>query len=99
MEAELDWARRQAADGRVSETILPELDHDAVRIMTIHAAKGLEFPITIVSGLTTRPTRRRGTQVVWDADTWHLTGRGDDGSFDDVEPIDQLMSDAERRNF
>lgn len=95
----LDWARLQAADGRVSETILPELDHDAVRIMTVHASKGLEFPITIVSGLTTQPRRRRGTQVVWEGDTWHLTGRGDDGSFDDIRPIDELMSDAERRRL
>ena len=35
----------------------PRHDHDAVRIMTVHAAKGLEFPITIVSGLTTEPQR------------------------------------------
>ena len=41
---------------RVAESILPETDDDAVRIMTIHAAKGLEFPITIVSGMSTRPS-------------------------------------------
>ena len=40
----------------MAESVLPETDDDAVRIMTIHAAKGLEFPITIVSGLS--PTRR-----------------------------------------
>jgi len=28
--------------------ILPERDHDAVRIMTIHAAKGLEFPFVFL---------------------------------------------------
>ena len=38
------------------EAILPETDDDAVRIMTIHAAKGLEFPITIVSGMSTAPS-------------------------------------------
>ena len=95
----LDWAYLQASEGRVSDTILPELDHDAVRLMTVHASKGLEFPITIVSGLTTKPQRRRGVQVVWEGDDWHLTGRGDDGSFDDVAPIDELMSDAERRRL
>ena len=48
--------RQQAAEGaRVAEAILPETDDDAVRIMTIHAAKGLEFPITIVSGMSTAP--------------------------------------------
>ncbi len=51
----LAWARLQASEGRIADTILPEHDHDAVRIMTIHAAKGLEFPITVVSGLTTKP--------------------------------------------
>ncbi len=39
----------------MAEAVLPETDDDAVRIMTIHAAKGLEFPITIVSGLSTAP--------------------------------------------
>ena len=51
----LAWVRLQAAESRTADTILPEHDHDAVRIMTIHAAKGLEFPITIVTGLTTVP--------------------------------------------
>jgi ATP-dependent exoDNAse (exonuclease V) beta subunit len=39
----------------VAEPVLPESDDDAVRIMTIHAAKGLEFPITILSGMSTAP--------------------------------------------
>jgi len=95
----LAWAHLQASEARVAETILPERDHDAVRIMTVHASKGLEFPITIVSGMTTQPSRRRGVQVVWDDDTWHLTSTGDDGSFEDVAPIDELMSDAERRRL
>ena len=48
-----DWSLQQAEDGsRVTETVLPELDDDAVRILTIHGSKGLEFPITIVSGLS-----------------------------------------------
>ncbi|MPZ87546.1 MAG: AAA family ATPase [Nitriliruptorales bacterium] len=50
----LDWARMQASENaRVAETVLPETDDDSVRIMTIHGSKGLEFPITIVSGMTT----------------------------------------------
>ena len=42
----LHWAALQASESRVADTILPEHDHDAVRVMTVHAAKGLEFPIT-----------------------------------------------------
>jgi ATP-dependent helicase/nuclease subunit A len=56
LRAYLHWVEQQTAEGsRVAESVLPETDDDAVRIMTIHAAKGLEFPITIVSGLSARP--------------------------------------------
>ena len=95
----LQWARMQASQGRVADTILPEHDHDAVRVMTIHAAKGLEFPITIVAGLTTKPNRGATSGVVWANDTWMLAGRGDDGVFSAHQPIDEQMSDAERRRL
>ena len=55
----LAWADLQGSEGaRVVETVLPETDDDAVRILTIHGAKGLEFPITIVSGMTTKASGR-----------------------------------------
>ncbi len=70
LRAFLDWAALQGADlARVHEPILPETDDDAVRIMTIHGSKGLEFPITIVSGLTTKlDSRRPGIGVLWNDD-------------------------------
>jgi ATP-dependent helicase/nuclease subunit A len=95
----LQWARMQAAESRIADTILPEHDHDAVRVMTIHAAKGLEFPITVVAGLTTKPQRSKTAGVVWANDTWMLTGRGDDGVFVAHQPIDEQMGDAERRRL
>ncbi|MEE9414379.1 MAG: 3'-5' exonuclease, partial [Acidimicrobiales bacterium] len=63
----LAWAELQSAEGaRVSEAVLPETDDDSVRIMTIHGAKGLEFPITILSGLTTQTQRKaNGVQVLF----------------------------------
>jgi ATP-dependent exoDNAse (exonuclease V) beta subunit len=63
------WAELQRNEGsRVPEPLLPELDDDAVRIMTFHGAKGLEFPIVVLSGLTTRPNPpSSGPQVRWDA--------------------------------
>ncbi|MGH9018510.1 MAG: UvrD-helicase domain-containing protein, partial [Acidimicrobiales bacterium] len=63
----LRWVGLQTAEGtRVAEAILPETDDDAVRIMTIHSAKGLEFPVTIVSGMSTVPGGRQApAQVVF----------------------------------
>jgi ATP-dependent helicase/nuclease subunit A len=65
----LHWVAVQTAEGaRVTESILPESDDDAVRILTIHGAKGLEFPITIVSGMSTVPSGRAAqAEVVFPA--------------------------------
>jgi ATP-dependent exoDNAse (exonuclease V) beta subunit len=48
----VDHQRRE--DVRAIEVSLPESDHDAVRIMTVHAAKGLEFPVVLLAGLNSR---------------------------------------------
>ncbi len=65
----IDWAERQAVEGtRVVETVVPEPDDDAVRIMTIHAAKGLEFPIVILAGLNIRASsEHRNPCILWGA--------------------------------
>ena len=56
----LEWAKRQAdEDTRVIESVVPESDDDAVRILTIHAAKGLEFPVVVLTGLNVEPPTRR----------------------------------------
>ncbi len=66
----LQWARLQGADkARVTESVLPETDDDSLRILTVHAAKGLEFPVVMLSGMTARlqkPTR--GPNVAFDSD-------------------------------
>jgi len=41
----LDQAALDAGDSQVDE------DHDAVQLMTLHAAKGLEFPLVFLSGM------------------------------------------------
>ncbi len=94
----LAWVHLQATEARAADSILPEHDHDAVRVMTVHAAKGLEFPITIVSGLTTLPRSTGGYTVAWPGNTWALAHRSDE-IFEDFKPIDEEMSDAERRRL
>jgi ATP-dependent exoDNAse (exonuclease V) beta subunit len=83
------------------ETVLPETDDDAVRILTIHGAKGLEFPIAIVSGMTTRAqTRRAGVQLRFphDRDTYALriSARVTTEEFERYEPIDEQMDFHEK---
>ena len=69
LRAFLEWIERQAAEGaRVTETPVPEGDEEAVRIMTVHAAKGLEFPVVVLTALNTQSSTRRES-VLFDRDT------------------------------
>ncbi|MFN0026576.1 MAG: UvrD-helicase domain-containing protein [Acidimicrobiales bacterium] len=63
-----EWAALQGADGAaLHEPLLLDGDDAAVAIMTIHGAKGLEFPITILSGMSTQPGRvQPGVRVLWE---------------------------------
>ncbi|MBI3969913.1 MAG: UvrD-helicase domain-containing protein [Chloroflexi bacterium] len=48
----LDWLETlQARSEYDPESPGPEGDEDAVRVMTIHGAKGLEFPVVLLTGL------------------------------------------------
>ncbi|RIK04672.1 MAG: hypothetical protein DCC49_13235 [Acidobacteria bacterium] len=64
----LDWIRRQAEEqGASGEPLLTDPDEDAVRITTIHASKGLQYPIVIVAGIGGSRGRRSSPPVLWDA--------------------------------
>jgi ATP-dependent helicase/nuclease subunit A len=96
----LSWVAQQASDGaRVAEAILPETDDDAVSIMTIHAAKGLEFPIAIVSGMSTAPRRQPAPAQVLFPPTGGVGYRFRDVTTEEYEawkPIDEQMGYHER---
>ncbi|WP_419863860.1 UvrD-helicase domain-containing protein [Candidatus Poriferisodalis sp.] len=82
----LAWATGQASENsRITESILPESDDDAVRVMTVHAAKGLEFPIVIVAGLQDKPRKRGGVQVIFGSD--------------DAQPEIRVRGDVESHDF
>ena len=56
LRAFLQWVDDQIAEGaHVTETPVPESDEDAVRVMTIHGSKGLEFPVVILTGINSAP--------------------------------------------
>jgi ATP-dependent helicase/nuclease subunit A len=95
------WVEMQSAEGaRVSESILPETDDDAVRIMTIHAAKGLEFPITVVSGMSTAPRRQAAlAEVVFPPGSdvgYHFGRHVSTDEYEEWKPIDEQMDYQER---
>jgi ATP-dependent exoDNAse (exonuclease V) beta subunit len=73
---------------------------EAVRILTVHGSKGLEFPITIVCGFNSPPGgRRRGVQVAFgsDGETILRLRQGlEQPGFDASRAIDEQMDEHER---
>jgi ATP-dependent helicase/nuclease subunit A len=99
----IDWAERQAEEGtRVVETVVPEPDDDAVRIMTIHASKGLEFPIVVLAGLNLEAQRSRSPSVLWGPDNQPEASLGSQSArfethgYADLADHERAMDDHEK---
>lgn len=60
----LGWIEDQVQNRvRVMETPVPESDEETVRVMTIHSAKGLEFPVVILTSLNSAEVFRRPSSL------------------------------------
>jgi ATP-dependent helicase/nuclease subunit A len=96
LRAFVEWVQHQADErARVIESVAPEPDDDALRILTVHGSKGLEFPIVVLAGLNTRPTPRRA-RVLWGADGPQFTiGTKSSGSY--VETTRYGILDGEEK--
>ncbi|HEY8093048.1 MAG TPA: 3'-5' exonuclease, partial [Acidimicrobiales bacterium] len=109
----LAWTKRQTGlTGRIAEAVLEDSQEgddgdtsaesadDAVRILTIHGSKGLEFPITIVCGFNSPPGGgRRGVQVSFGAGggpTLRMRDGLQQEGFDANRAIDEQMDEHER---
>jgi ATP-dependent exoDNAse (exonuclease V) beta subunit len=64
----VDWLVDQAETGEASDAPIIEEGLDGVRIMTVHKAKGLEFPVVILVDMTANAAR--------DASRWTDPERG-----------------------
>jgi ATP-dependent exoDNAse (exonuclease V) beta subunit len=60
----VDQLRDEAASTRSAEAPILEEGSDGVRIMTVHKAKGLEFPIVILADTTAELSRRTASRWV-----------------------------------
>lgn len=102
LRAFIDWIDDQISErAQVTEAPVPETDEDAVRIMTMHSSKGLEFPVVILTGINSSPSyspdpvlfdRQAGTLAV-------RLGSGDNrfetGAYARLGERERLMAAAE----
>ena len=92
----ITWVDRKIEErARESDFILSETDDDAVRITTIHAAKGREFPIVILSGTHPRP-RSMTANLIWLQDEGYGVGLSKSLQTGTFVGHEELMDDAEQ---
>jgi len=94
------WLTQQVdEEARAVEVVVPEPDDDAVRILTVHGSKGLEFPVVVLAGLGVAD-RAQVPPVLWSEDgrpEFRIGPRTrDTGAFRYLTPGYQARADHER---
>ncbi len=95
----LRWAELQQSEiVRISSPVLPEADLEAVRVMTIHASKGLEFPVVAMFGLGSARKAGSPVSVLWGEHGAEvkLGSEGTTIDYESLAPADEQMEQAER---
>jgi ATP-dependent exoDNAse (exonuclease V) beta subunit len=104
LRAFLAWAQLQAEGDRGGTGVgPPDPDDDAVRIMTVHGSKGLEFPVVLLTGLERQESDGQRPQTVLWTDDGGLEIRAGplfhtDG-YEDAGRRDQELDSLERERL
>jgi ATP-dependent exoDNAse (exonuclease V) beta subunit len=92
LRAFVDWLEERGASPILDhEGTGLDADEDAVRVLTVHAAKGLEFPIVVAAGFGVRPAPARPPRFgLVDGQPAIEVGSSSGGTRFAAGPVDQL---------